>query len=467
MRILSLDYDPLFGAEDDTRDRFGSDTSVFDYDVVLWDPEASFAHYRAYDTYMGLPSLSDTMSSSLKADVRRRRTEFKEFLEAGRTLVVVARPAQPCYVQTGRSEYSGTGKNARRTNFVDSFDIWSALPISSPEFQKARGDRIEAVGEGVLQTVVRKYSKFLAYSATMSSPPGVVFAKVAGTSRAIGSSVGFKNGGLLVFIPDTIFEESEGRDGKPGEWPKEAPSFQSDLIDALSTISGSSEVARPAWTADYSTEQQRQVREAVSRQHVAVERARTKLARLQHDAETVELKDQLYLGTGRQLELRVREVLEQLGGIVSDPEPGRDDWKVDFLGRPAVVEIKGVTKSAAEKHAAQLEKWVAGSLEETGVIPKGILVVNTWRELPLADRSEADFPEQMLPYSEGRQHCLVTGLDLFALSCELDETPERTEFWREKIMSTSGRLTEVPDWRRYIQLASNETEDDRQDELSE
>lgn len=456
MRLLSLDYEPLFGTDSDTLSTFGSDISVFDYDVVFWDPEKSFDNYSHYDTYMGLPSLADFASSQIMADVQRRGTEFREFIEAGRVLVVVARPPQTCYVQTGRSEYSGTGRNARKTNFVEQFDIWSALPADSIGLQKARGDRIEAFGDGALQGVMRKYVKDLAYTATMSSPPGTAIATVAGTSRRVASFLTSKGGGALVIIPDTTFVPSRTEEGEIRKWPKKATDFQVDLLEAIESLIGSSEVARPSWASDYSTASQREARAAIKKQQAIVTRARNKLATLQADAEAADLRDQLYLGTGRQLELRVKDVLEQLDCTVTEPAPGRDDWKVEFGKYRAVVEIKGVGKSAAEKHAAQLEKWVAGELEETGKTPKAILVVNTWREVPLADRSGEDFPSQMLPYCESRGHCLVTGLDLFVIACDVDDNPNRAKYWREKLLSTVGRLEDVPDWRDFVERAESE-----------
>ncbi len=462
MRILSLDYDPVFGS-DATRSTFSSDLSVFDYDVVIWDPEASFVQYNSYsDSYMGLPSLSDHFSSQLKADVQRRRAEFKEFLEAGRSIVVIARPPQSCYVATGEVTYSGTGRNARGTRLVSSFDITSALPISEVKFDKARGDRIQAAGDSPLALLLRKYIGHLEYTATVTIPSSTTIATVTGTARTVASINQFSNGGRLIVLPDAFFDSEE--DGSEEIDEVAAAEFQADLLSAIEALSGKVELARPAWADLYSTSSQRVVRTSAAKQQLVVEKAREKLAEFRAEAELADLKDQLYLGTGRQLELRARNVFEQLGGVVTEPEPGRDDWRVEFDKKPAVVEIKGVTKSAAEKHGAQLEKWVAGSFEESGVMPKGILVVNTWRDVPLADRTEPDFPAQMLPYSEGRQHCLITGLELFVISCEIEQDPKKAKFWRERIMSTAGRLAEVPEWRSFIQESSTEVETDSKDD---
>jgi len=182
-----------------------------------------------------------------------------------------------------------------------------------------------------------------------------------------------------------------------------------------------------------------------------VERARAALTVAQQAVDQSEAADQLYLGTGRALELQVKEVLELLGGTVTEPEPGRDDWRVQFPEGQAVVEVKGVTKSAAEKHAAQLEKWVANHFEETAEQAKGLLVVNAWRELPLDERVEDAFPDQMLRYSTARQHCLMTGLQLFVIREEIALGVSDPADWRSKIMATAGVLNGASEWQEYIQ----------------
>lgn len=461
MRLLSLDFDPIFNP-DATRSSFSSDISVFDYDMVIWDPAQSFFEYSRYsDTYQGLPSLGDSRSTQIKADVQRRKREFIEFLGAGRALIVVSRPPQSCYVATGEVTYSGTGRNARGTRMVTAFDIMQAIPVQGFIFTKARGNRVDVIGDGPLQRLLRQHKNSLEYNAILATFSGDLLARVNGTDRAVATVTKVAGGGHLIMIPPLSYEGTDEETYDPEEefeWPEEARAFQDGLVAAVEQLSGKVELSRPVWMGDYATEQQRAVREAISKQNVRVDKARDRLSKLQADAEAIELRDQLFLGTGRQLELRVRDVLAQLGGEVSEPEVGRDDWRVAFGDKLAVVEVKGVAKSAAEKQAAQLEKWVAGAFEETGSMPKGVLVVNTWRDVPLADRTQEDFPAQMIPYSTSRQHCLITGLELFVIACEIDEDSSKAQYWREKILLSSGRLEGVPDWRNYLLETNVEVE---------
>lgn len=459
MRVLSLDFDPTFG-NDAVRSQFAGDDSVFDFDLVIWDPASSYEWYTQYeDSYQGLPSLSDNSSVRLRADISRRKKEFAEFVNSGRTLVIITRPPQQCYAATGSVEHSGTGRNRATIRHVDKVDLLNALPVKTTQFLKARGTRIEVDGDGPLSSLLRTYRKDLCYEATMVDPPGSSLGHVVGTDRIVASVQRAKSGGHLVFLPtvnllrDDDDELDEDADEEASLYRDNAWEFQRDLIETLRQLDGSTEISRPAWASAYSTSEQRRLSDETSKQQKRVETAREKLAKLQKDAQSAEARDQLYLGTGRALEVQVKGVLEALGGEVTEPDPGRDDWKVVFPEAKAVVEVKGVGKSAAEKHAAQLEKWVATELEASGSAPKGLLVVNTWKDISLEERTEPDFPAQMLPYSAGRDHCLMTGLQLFTILSEIEKDSSKAEFWRKKILKTAGVLEGAPDWRDVIQIS--------------
>lgn len=459
MRILSLDYDPVYG-DDSTRERFTGDTSVFDYDVVIWDPAASLHSYDSYNKYRGLPALTEHASVKAQNDVTRRRREFSDFVNAGRTLVVIVRPPQVCYIDNGKRTYSGTGRNRSTTTHVEPLDLLAAVPSETFKTEPAQGTRIELLKDGPIVTLMRKHQEFMGYDAILLEPPGTPLARVAGTDRVVASMLTAKNGGHLLLLPEFDFwVEPDDDDDEDAEarWSDAGHVFQQDLLAAVASLNGSLTAARPAWADSYATKPQRSLAQKVGEQQQRIEDARAQLAQLQQEHDMAQQRNQLFMGTGRSLELEVKGVLELLGGVVTEPEPGRDDWKVDFDGKRAVVEVKGVGKSAAEKHAAQLEKWVSADFEASGVMPKGLLVVNTWRDLALDERVDADFPAQMLPYCEARGHCLVTGLQLFVIREEIEQDDTKAKYWRDKILALSGVLQDVPDWRDHIEKSDLES----------
>jgi hypothetical protein len=464
MRILSLDFDPVYG-DDCTRSSFASDVSVFDYDLVIWDPRNSLDDYIAYEKYMGQPALTDNSSVEFSSDFKRRHGEFSKFLDSGRVLIVISRPPIKCAFATGERKYSGTGRNRVTTRIVDSATLQAAIPRPDVTFVPAKGQRIQTVGDGPIQALIRKYHRNFEYHAILNNAPGIAVAEVAGTNQAVASIEVTPSGGILLILPhielrnlekspsadDPEDDESDDADeGDRDEFVEIAPEFQEDLIAAITRLSGNAEASRPAWSQRFATEFQQKVRDEVLAEQRRVEEARTALAEAKQRAEDAEAQDQLFLGTGKALEIQVRDVLQILGGEVHEAAPGRDDWRATFPEGRVVVEVKGVSKSAAEKHAAQLEKWVASAYEETGELHKGLLVVNTWREVPLDERTGPDFPDQMIGYSTARQHALLTGLQLFTIRQQIESGAATAEEWRKAIFGAAGRVEGGEDWQRYL-----------------
>ena len=295
VRILSLDYDPVYG-HDATRAGFPGDLSVFDYDVTIWDPAASFKTYmRSHESfYRGLPALSEHASVRIIADASRRRAEFSEFMAMGRVLIVMVTPPQQCYVDTGKREFSGTGRNQKTTSLVKEFDLLSAIPGEDCELIKSGGKRVTIEGDGPLPKLLRDYKNFIRYTAVISKPSGNVIARVAGTDRAISSVERSSTGGYLVFLPtfdfvavpddsDTDKDEDgdelsvwDEKEDEEENWLPEAQSFQYDLESAIEQLAGIEERSWPTWADRYLTSAQHQLRLEVTKQQKRIESARAK-----------------------------------------------------------------------------------------------------------------------------------------------------------------------------------------------
>jgi len=467
MRLLFLDYEDGFQPGEFAK--FSSDTSCYDFDAVVWDPANTLYDYNTdwnNSPYRGLSLLDDSSSVRLLADIARRRTEFREFVDGGRVVVVIGGPPQQCYYDTGQRTYSGTGRNRTPTVQVGLTDVWSALPMKL-SLSVAAGTNMEFVGPAEFRDFWAAQRHLLSYQALIEGDFGTPVIQVKGTKRVVGSVVRTKAGGAIILLPRPIFSASEEvtpheaededeveddeLESEPTGRKKAAFDFQADLRSLIAAVQGGPSEALPTWSAKYVLQGEHDLRTKILRQEELIEAARSELTALQTEFDQLESRKRLFTGTGRALELEVRRVFEALGCRVEEPEPGRDDWLLMFPGDvPAVAEVKGVGKSGAEKHAAQLEKWVSNYFETHGALPKGILVVNAWRELELGDRTDPAFPEQMLEYSKSRGHCLVTGTQLLGLLQELEAQPERAEHWRKKFLETKGVLQGFGDWKRIV-----------------
>ena len=111
---------------------FNSSVSVFDYDIVIWDPHASLNGYELNpygSLYKGRPRLSEAGSVRYVTDILRRKKEFMEFLALGRTLAVFLPGTSSAYYDTGRREYfrygtqSTDNPNHRRDGYIEGLTL--------------------------------------------------------------------------------------------------------------------------------------------------------------------------------------------------------------------------------------------------------------------------------------------------------------------------------------------------------
>lgn len=158
----------------------------------------------------------------------------------------------------------------------------------------------------------------------------------------------------------------------------------------------------------------------------------------------------LLTSSGTTLEEIVKQVLDELGFTILEAEKGRSDIIAKYGEVAIVAEIKGVTKSAAEKHAAQLEKWVAQYIEENEVSPKGMLIVNGFCDMPLNERLEDVFPQQMLKYCVSRGHVLLTSTQLLCLYIEVCKNPICKEERITELLSCVGKYERYREIKDYL-----------------
>jgi hypothetical protein len=160
---------------------------------------------------------------------------------------------------------------------------------------------------------------------------------------------------------------------------------------------------------------------------------------------------QLIAGTGESFKNAVADALREIGFRVIDGPPGRADLLATDGSKIATIEAKGLEGSAREKDVDQLGRWMfelrtalAGSedvdlsryvdlvktietenqeaplqneAQSAGERVTGILIIGTFRKKPLSERTEADFPDNVIR-TAGRlggvpAHRLATALASF------------------------------------------------------
>ncbi len=409
---------------------FGSGISFLDYDLILLDMSTILCdYYTSSSTYLGLPSLNDDKSAKLVNDCKRRKKEIAEMLRIGRPVIVFTPEPIKCYIATGERTYSGTGKNRQTTRIVNQFDITSIFPFDV-RTEKATGEYIDCTVNGAFRDYLRKVINHTNYTAYFESDLGEPIYKISGTDKVVGSLVKQDNG-IVLFLPKFFDDDNEELNEL----------FWNELIALLKGITVNEEdFYLPEWTSKLYLPEEKNLREEGYELEDELIRLKEEIKRKNEEITKLVESKLLITGSGRILELKVKEALEDIGLNVTEGLPGRDDLIVEYNNQHAVIEVKGVSKSAAEKHAAQLEKWVSEYYSVHEIMPKGILIVNGFKDLPLDKRTEEVFPNQMLKYSEQREHCLLTGEQLLNLMFAARIDGELKSKIIESLFNTVGRF---------------------------
>jgi hypothetical protein len=425
--------------------RYRGSQSLLDYEVVIWNPNSLLNEYSAdYDNpeYMGAKALTDADSAKIREDMTRRKSEIAEMLRLGRSIVIFTPSPKRFYVATGEKKF-GT---KMITRMLTDSNVLQAIPVDGLSTMAAGGSMIELAARGPYERFWAVAKDYLGYDAYFEKPVGEPLMFVKGTTKPVGARLPTSNGNLL-FLPCFVMPQHLTYKGLRTIEDSCIISLLT-LIEELNALSG--DFRLPPWSAQYYLPGEKAQEEGVK----AVESQISGLIqqRDKKKEETARLKNYklLFTGTGRALEVVAASVFREMGLEVLEPPPGRDDLIVKFGDKVAVVEVKGKTKSAAEKDAAQLEKWVSTYYEKHGVMPKGILIVNAFNETPLHGRTEPAFPDQMLPYSTGRGHCLITGLQFLGLYLQYKNHPESRQSLTDSLFSTAGVFADFRKWTSFL-----------------
>ena len=461
--------------------RFGSPTSLLEYDVAILDVREWLEEYPPEDYYNGLPSLDAHRTAQLLRDVKRRSREIRTLLDLGRLVLVFTSPPCACYYDTGKRSYSGTGRNRHTTVVVSEFDLCRVIPADY-ETVEASGSSMQFVGDDRLAAFWRANKGATAYGAQFTTAPGKPWLTVSRTTTVVGAYLPVGKG-MLVFVPDLTYpsaedanaevpsndedadpgsvsdhhdeaDESEGEEEDEEEYEDDPPEVlkrDSDFIDSVlalaERLTATSAAAPPLWSEKYVLPGEPGLIDAVATAQADVAEAQEVRDKAVEALALRRTDKLLFTASGDIFKNAVKDAFLRLGCEVDDAETGRRDLALNWNGHPMGVEAKGLTKSAAEKDAAQLEKWVSEHIEATGERPKALLVVNGFSESMPDARLDPVFPDQMLGYAKGRDHCLISGLQLLGCLLAVRSGERSASSVMEEISETVGVFPSYSDWR--------------------
>jgi hypothetical protein len=448
MRIGSIGCN--FENKDISHVLFRSTMSLLDYDLILWDPSFLFDDYSAdprQSTYSGYKNLSNDESVRFDDELNRRKTEMIDLLENGRPIVIFVPTPTSIYHWCGHTEYSGSGRNQKSIHIVQKFELNDALPFSKIETIASEGDYIEFRGDPVFKIYWDRMKEYHYYSAYFKSNIGNPFLFIKGTEKPVGTYIKTKKSFILL-LPSINPVRNTKKESR--EVSKKFLESLLDLIKNLQMELG--DFSLPSWSDQYQLPEEKDQLNILSEKEGELKELIEVISKEKERLNRIKEYKLLFSGTGKSLELVVKRVFEEIGFTVKEGKVGRDDLILGYNGKVAVAEIKGLTKSASEKNAAQLEKWVMEYLTENSIHPKGFLIINPYNNLPLKDRDREDFPHQMLQFSEHREHCLITTIQLLGLFLKVKEEPDQRDNLVKELFSTVGKYPRFQDYKEFIRI---------------
>ncbi|HVC75178.1 MAG TPA: hypothetical protein VND96_01545 [Candidatus Micrarchaeaceae archaeon] len=403
--------------------------------------------------YQGRPCLDDSDSVHIRDDIARRNRELKTLLEVGGTLVLFLPAPASWFVSTGERQFSGTGRNRQTTRIVNEMQLLSLLPFDIHTEAAESRDLDLRVSEP-FATFWRTNARRFQTAAILKESIGEKTLVISGTESVAGSIARFAKG-LVIMLPQDLlypadYEVQEVNEDEIEPHPDDITLIDSmfDLVRDLRKDAG--DYIQPEWAAEYHLPGEVELAARVRQTGDAVRKAQIRLDAAERALAILKQRKTLFTGSGAAFEAFAEEAFKALGFAIEEGRPGRTDRIVRLHGDTAVMELKGRAKSAAEKDAAQLEKWVSEHFVDHGSQPKGILVVNGWRDAPLQRRTEDVFPDQMLEFSEARKHCLISGIQLLGAWLDAEEHPEMRDHIARSIMSCIGRYEKYREWTAFL-----------------
>ncbi|KPG74252.1 hypothetical protein [Enterococcus sp. RIT-PI-f] len=426
---------------------FNDNYSLYDYDIVLLDLNRITESYNKGADFNGNPTLTNRDSFKFVSDFKRVKKEIDEFLRMGKTVYVNLPRVPLINVYTGEKEFSGTGKNRRETHIVNQLNLLALLPIKIFTTTSV-GGRIDYTTQNAYENLynINKMS-YLYHVYFESKETGEHIASIPQTDKRISESFSVGEGKLIIYP----FNFDDVNCSSQTDYRKMINEFL-HVIDELEEELriNISEFQLPEWTNKYYILNEQEKVNELDNIEKQLEELEIKKEEMIADLLNLQSYKLMFTSTGKELENIVYKVLHDLGFKNKPVEHNRADGIFEFQENDIVTEIKGIKGSSAEKHGAQLEKWVSEFYEKEDKKAKAILIVNGFREKDLTFRNEDTFPNQMLDYCTKREHCLISTLQLLGLLIETKKYPEKKEELILELISTIGIYNKFLDYTEFL-----------------
>lgn len=438
-----------------------SDVSLFDYDIVLFCPIIQ-PIVDSFETYRGKPSLSDSSSFELKNRLTHWQREMRDALHSGKTVIVFLTELNEIYVDTGRREYSGTGRNRQTTRIVSLYDNYKCLPINLEPINAKGSEMKLASGSEVLSSYWAEFKEHSTYEVRLDGKVTKSLIVTRTGEKTLGAKVILKeSSGTLLLLPHLNLDAEEfTKENKKGEfrWTKEGQQFGARLLNSIIEIdkalrASNSISPAPAWlnSSEYELPNEIIIREKLLEVSKKLDDLQLQKRKLESDLIDEGLLKRLLFEKGHTLEDSILHALKIIGFSANKYKDSESEFDAVFESSEGrfLGEAEGKDNSAIGiDKLRQLEMNIHEDLsrDEVSEPAKGVLFGNAYRLTPLGDRGDF-FTVKCRSAAQRSRTALVATTELFMVVQYLIGNPDE-DFSREcrrAILEANGEFVKFPE----------------------
>lgn len=422
--ILTIGFE--LAGDNTTHEPFRSRASLLDWDIVLFRPSIDeFWDEDDVEYYQGKPSLDDSASFQLKECCEHWRREMKQAVDAGKTVVVYLPTVQDIYIDTGKREYSGTGRNQKTTQVVTAYTNYSTLPISiRPVNATGNAMKLAPLGAEILAPYWAEFSQVSQYKVLLPQYIEGTSITTKNGDKPVAATIRSKSStGSLVLLPDIDFYADDFLD-EDQAWTDSAIRFSIKLISAIvafdKALRGSADITpEPNWAADptYFLASEKALRSELLIAERLVEEAQRNKEELQERLAGAGQARALLYEKGQPLERAIVEALQCLGFNAAPYKDSQSEFDVVFecsegrlLGEAEGKDSKAVNVDKLRQLAMNIHEDL--QRDDIDKPAKGVLFGNGYRLSPPAER-QVQFTDKCISAAESTSTALISTVELF------------------------------------------------------